>query len=440
MKKHRIGICLCCLFMIGCLAGCSAAETVGAGNAADQALIQKEAPKAQQTAAPAPLTVKPQSTPEPTVTPEPEPTPMTITIGAIGDIMMMQSQVNGAYVEEKDAYDFSRSFAGMQGMMRSVDLMCGNFETTLAGKDAGYSKKKTDAERVDTFNAPDSLIDTLKDVGFDFLSTGNNHALDRKIDGLYRTLDVLDEKKIFHKGTARSNEERDTPLIMDVNGIKIGMVAATEIINKHEKWMTAEEAEYAINRLSINTERLIEEVKACRAAGAEYIIAYPHWDKEHKKAPNDRTRACAKLLLESGVDLILGSHPHVVQPIEYLTVERDGQPYTGLIVYSMGNFISNMAPGPLKYGLYVQLSLEKDVDGTVKLIDASYMPTYCFYRSIDSQYIHQVVPAFADLSLIRSYSELTDAELQEAQNAREHVISVCGTDAISVMEDSCWIN
>lgn len=400
-----------------------------------------EAPTAtpQITATPAPS-----EAPTPAPTPTPEPTPTVITIGAIGDIMMMSSQVNGAYNKETDTYDFSRSFLGVANQFRSVDLMCGNFESTLAGKEAGYSVKKRPDEHADTFNAPDSVIDNLKDIGFDFLSTGNNHALDREMPGLLRTLDVLDEKGIYHTGTARSNAERDTPLIIDVKGVKIGLIAPTEIINKRDRYMNAEETEYAVTRLYAQEERLVSEIKALREAGADFIIAYPHWDKEHKKAANSRTRAAAKHLLESGVDLILGSHPHVVQSIEYMSVERDGGTYTGLVVYSMGNFISNMSNkkniDPLKYGIYVHLTLEKALDGTTALKAASYMPLMCFYRTIDSVYLHQVVPALLDTTKIHSFSELSETELARTQDAREHVIEVCTTDAIPVMDDADWVN
>ena len=412
------------------LSGCAAAQSAPESAAAS---AQTPAATAEPTAAP---------TPEPTATPEP--TPTVITVGAIGDIMIMPAQINGAYNAETDTYDFSRSFQGVANQFRSVDLMCGNFETTVSGEEAGYSEKKAKKEPADTFNAPDAVLDNLKDIGFDFLSTANNHALDREMPGLLRTLDMLDEKGFYHTGTARSNEERDKPLIIDVKGVKIGIVAATEIINKRDKYMNDEETQYAVTRLYSQQERLLAEVKACKTAGADFVIAYPHWDKEHKTGSNKRTREAAKLLLEAGADIILGSHPHVVQSIEYMTVERDGGSYTGLVVYSMGNFISNMSSkediDPLKYGLYVQLAIEKATDGTTTLKSASYMPLLCFYRSIDDKYLHQVVPALSDVSLIHSFSELSDKNKEQAQLCREFVTDICTTDAIPLMADSDWVN
>ncbi len=434
MKKRlfpvSIALLLICAFA---LSACAPQAEVPQAAQATEAPVIMPTPTLAPTEAP---------TPEPTATPEP--TPTVITIGAIGDIMMMAAQVNGAYNAETDSYDFSRSFQGVANQFRSVDLMCGNFECTLAGKEAGYSVKKREDEHADSFNAPDTVIDNLKDIGFDFLSTGNNHALDREMAGLLRTLDVLDEKGIYHTGTARSNAERDKPLIIDVKGVKIGFIAPTEIINKNDRLMNDEETEYAVTRLYLQQERLVSEIKALREAGADFIIAYPHWDKEHKKASNARTREAAKLLLESGVDLILGSHPHVVQSIEYVTVERDGQPYTGLVVYSMGNFISNMSNkkevDPLKYGLYVQLTLEKSLEGVTTLKSAAYMPLFCFYRSTGETYLHQVVPALADTTRIHSFSELTASELERAKTAREYVTEICTTDAIPVMDDADWID
>ena len=133
----------------------------------------------------------------------------------------------------------------------------------------------------------------------------------------------------------------------------------------------------------------------------------------------------------------------MVQDIEYVTVERDGAPYTGLVVYSMGNFISNMSykenVDPLKYGLYVQLTVEKGVDGVTTLKSAEYMPLFCFYRSIGNTYLHQVVPALSDTSLVHSYSEMTDKELARVETAREYVIDICKTDVIPVMDDADWV-
>ncbi len=434
MMKLFKGIWITAALMCALLYGCD--NRADAKTPADVGMPQAAAPASEAVPSP---TASPVPSPTAAPTPTPEPTPAVAVIGAVGDLMFMAPQIVGAYDEAADAYDFSRSFVGVAPMMRSMDLMCGNFESTLAGKEAGYSKKRADDEPAETFNTPDEVVDTLKDIGLDFLSTANNHSVDRNYDGLIRTLDVLDEKGVYHTGTARSDAERDTPLIIEVNGMKLGFISATYGINKRDRYLNDAQESYAVNRLYQDEERLLLNIRQLKEAGAEFIIAYPHWDKEKKNHSNAASQACARLLLENGVDCILGSHPHVVQEIEYVTVERDGQPYTGLVVYSMGNFISHMFPSPINYGMFVQLTLERAADGTVVLKEACYMPTYYFYRSIDKKYVHQVVPALSDPTLIQSYSELDESDYAKIAAAREHVLSVCG-DVIPVMEDQCWIN
>lgn len=434
--RERIGTLAAVLLLLGLLASCaprhaSTPETLSASP------VQTAEPLSVVTLAPTPA-----PTPEPTATPEPtpEPTPSVAKIGAVGDIMVMQSQISGAYDKASDSYDFTRSFTGMRELFGSVDLLCGNLETTLSGKAAGYTVRQPSGTRFPSFNAPDELADSLKAVGFDVLTTANNHCLDRDTDGLFRTVEVVRAAGLYQTGTARTQAERDTPLVIDVNGIRIGIVAATENINSNDRMLSEEESKFAVTRLYRNRPLLEQDIRRCREAGAEFVIAFLHWDDELVSRQDGVTERCAKDILAAGADVILGSHPHVVQQVKNVTVTRDGADYTGLVVYSMGNFISNMSPAPKTYGMLVSLTVVKELDGTVRLAEASYMPTLCFYRSVDGKYLHQVVPALADTSLIASESELTAANRKEASAARKHVLSVCGTDAIPVMEDLCWRN
>ncbi len=152
--------------------------------------------------------------------------------------------------------------------------------------------------------------------------------------GLLRTLDVLDEKGSATPATARSNEERDTPLIIDV-WHPDRIVAGTEIINKNDRYMTDEETEYAVNRLCICSRSGCSTPSGSAARRARNSSSPTRTGTRSIKKPQRKTRELAQQLLIAGVDVILGSHPHVVQGIENVTVERNGQPYTGLVVYSM---------------------------------------------------------------------------------------------------------
>ncbi len=146
--------------------------------------------------------------------------------------------------------------------------------------------------------------------------------------------------------------------------------------------------------------------------------------------PAAATKKTAQWLLKNGVDAIIGSHPHVVQPIEYVTVARDDGPYTGLVAYSMANFISNMSPAPNNYGLFVQLTLEKDTDGNVRLCDAAYLPLLCVRGKTDGRTLHQVLPAFADTALVTDQSSVA----KQLNAAREHVTRVCG-EQVRTLDD-----
>ncbi len=373
-------------------------------------------------------TPEPTSAPTPTPSPTPEPTPAYVRIGAVGDIMMMQSQVQGAWNGELDDFDFTPSFAAMQAVFHRADILCGNLETPLAGKEnGGYSGPAPAAPTPDelgnlpkkvmqTFNAPDALARSMKESGFTVLTTANNHCLDRGAQGALRTVEVLRGAGLLQTGTYRSKEDREThACVAEMNGIRVGFIGWTFSVNGYEGKMNAEQREFLVGRTR-DEAAMLQDIAVCREAGAEFVIALPHWDTEFQQSPASSTRKMAKWMLENGVDAILGAHPHVVQPIEYLTVERAQGTYTGLIAYSMGNFISNMAPSPKDYGAYVEVTLKKDPKtNQVTLSEAGYLPLLCTKSRMDGRTLHEVLPAYAD----------AEGELQKAFS---HVTKVCGDE------------
>ncbi len=427
LKKGRVFLAslLCAMLLCGC------------NNIQPAFMEEPDILEVPQAAAATPVvTVAP--TPEPTSHPTPTPEPVSVyaTIGAVGDIMMMQSQVSGAWNSKTQSYDFAPSFFAMQPLFSRVNLLCANLETPLAGAEAGYSGPApsiptplpdgTPAEReFQTFNAPDSLAASLKTVGFDVITTANNHCLDRASAGLSRTAQVLREAGLVQLGSYLSQEDRATPRVVEVNGIRIGLLAWTSSVNKREGMLSAEERAYAVGRF--HKEKMAEDIRILREAGAEFIIAFPHWDEEFMETPTSSTKKWAAWMLEQGVDAVLGSHPHVVQPAEYVTVERDGGAYTGLVAYSMGNFISNMFPAPKNYGMYVELTLEKTPAGIVSLKEAGMLPLLCIKHKVEGRTLHEVLPALRDTSAVTAYGALSAQEQAQLQDARAHVERVAGT-------------
>lgn len=425
-KRLALALAVCLsAFLFGC---------EGATPTAADVLVIETPQAAPATRAPTVIPATPPPAPTPTATPEPVST--YAVIGAVGDIMMMQSQVQGGWDKSAGAYDFSPSFAAMQPWFQNADMLCANLETPLAGEAAGYSgpapaKPTPDAEgnpvkgSFQTFNAPDALAFSLLKSGFTALTTANNHCLDRGVPGLYRTAQVARGAGLVQVGTYLDQEDRDTPRIAEINGIRVGLLAWTESVNSNDGMLGGEERKFAVGRTR-DRDRMRKDIELCLADGAEYIVALIHWDDEFFEAPKQRTRDLAKWLLEQGVDAIFGSHPHVVQPVEYRTVERNGDAYTGLVVYSMGNFLSNMAPSPKDYGLYVELTLEKTPTGEVRLFDAGMLPTYCIKHRVGGRVLHEVLPACADPADIPAAEEVKEANRVGLAAARAHVLRVCG--------------
>lgn len=318
------------------------------------------------------------------------------TILAAGDVMVHSPQVDVARRlarEQAREYNFLPSFEYISPYLNKADISVANLETTLGpGAPSGYPY----------FNSPDELAVDLKKAGFDLLCTANNHSLDTGEEGLYRTLDVVEEEGLKPFGTARSQEERDTPLIVDVNNIEVAFLAYTDSTNAIP---IPEGREYMVNYIDVNSEEglsrgkemISSDIEAAREEGAEIVAVYMHWGDEYQiPGPNNLQERLAKKVAHSGGDIIFGSHPHVIQPMEFLEVEKeDGSTHETLVVYSMGNFISNQhkIPGAVpaeevKYGLSVKVHLKKEgKESPAEVDEVDYLITW-----VNRDYKYQVIP------------------------------------------------
>lgn len=411
----------------------------------------KAAPTAKPTATPASETPAPTPSPAPTAVPTPSPTPSPtpvpsptqITIGLVGDIMIPSGIVSDTRTSD-GTYDFHTLFAPFQELFGSVDLMCANLEAPLAGKKARYSTRDDPKPGNFRFNAPDSVLDPLKEYGVDFLSTGNNHCLDKGLDGLYRTIETIRAAGFYQTGTFLSAEDRQIPCIVDVNGVRVGFVAAMRTMNVEPSVFGIDEtlAWTVIDRLLFYegdpTEAVMEDIRRVRENGAEFVILLAHWDYESDEPAAKSTRRLAKLFLEQGVDCIVGSHPHRVKDAEWITVEREDGPYTGLVMYSLGNFTANNR-FKLMVGMYAQLTLEKDFEtGRVTLCDTAILPTYCIRRAIRPGPRFTVMPAYADPDRITGLREpLTKGEIRDLKKARALALERFGVvEGVRILDET----
>ncbi len=301
------------------------------------------------------------------------PAPQRAVIRAVGDIMLHEEQLLAA--KTKDGFDFGNTFELIESSLKSADYTIGNLEGTI-GKANGKGYTGFPA-----FNAPPEWLDALKAAGFDMLTLANNHMLDRFENGVNKTLDQLDERQIPHVGANRTQAERDRATVVEVNGIKIGMLAYTEHTNGMERYVADQEAlSYLVNQLYKSD--VPADVQRLRDAGADLIVAFLHWGDEYVRKPNAAVQNHAKKLADMGVDVIIGSHPHVAQRIEIVQAE-DGRQVP--VAYSLGNFVAYMTDKYTDGGLIFEFTAEREADERIAVKDPRYVPVYLWRGALKNR-------------------------------------------------------
>ena len=300
-----------------------------------------------------------------------KPEDINITISAVGDIMFHPRQIWGAYDESTDTYNFKPYFEPIKSIIESADIAVGNFEGTTCGDDIyeyqGYP----------LFNAPDEVLDAIKYAGFDVLSTINNHSLDTRKTGVIRTIEKMDARGLAHVGTYVEKPETRV-LMQDVKGIKIAFLAYTEMLNGLDSVLTPEDLDAMINKL--DETKIKEDIAYAKDNEADLIVMIVHWGDEYVRTPNARQKQWADFMLSEGVDIIFGSHPHVIQDTEDL-VYNDKRVF---VAYSTGNFISNQRteeelPAQTEDGVIMTLKIKKSGEtGITTIEDVDYTPTWVY--------------------------------------------------------------
>ena len=326
-----------------------------------------------------------------TPTPTPEPTPVklgtrTVSMHAVGDIMCHDNQLASAKMAD-GSYDFNPWFENIKDELMKADIVLGNLETTLSGAQSnGYTGYPM-------FNTPDSLLDALKGAGFTALTTANNHSLDRRIAGLKRTIEQLDAAALWHTGTFASQVEKDTLPVIEKNDIKMAVLNYTFGCNGVEEYVPAVDLAYAVNLMK--RDQILKDVRGARAGGVDFVIVALHWGTEYVRQPSSDQRTLAEDILMAGADVILGSHPHMIQPITRKTItDEAGRTREVVVAYSMGNFVSDQRAQYKDTGLMVRLGFEKNLDtGVTKISEVGYMPTWVYRYQENNQYQYRILPA-----------------------------------------------
>ena len=302
--------------------------------------------------------------------------PRSARFRAAGDLIIHQRQLDIA-LRRDGSYDFRPQFSMVSELMGNADYTIANLETTIGRiSDLPYSGYPR-------FNTPEALLDALRGAGIDFLTLANNHILDRGIEGLRATADRVEERGFSFGGVSRRPEERDRPAVVEVNGIRVGLLCYTWVMNRRSG-ETEAQAMARAEACGVKTLRRADfsaDVKRARDAGAEVVIALPHWGEEYRRRPGDDTVICARRMIAAGVDVVLGSHPHMVQPVEYLEAEtEEGEKRTGLAAYSLGNFISNQSDRYTDAGIVLDFTVCLPPGGGVSVENVRVLPTFCWRR------------------------------------------------------------
>lgn len=397
----------------------------------------------------------PPATTEPTTAPteqtQPtEPTEETVPyivssakIGVTGDMLIHTAVINA--MESGGEYDFNSIFRYIAPYYERYDYMVANLEVTFGGTKSGEYRGYPG------FNCPDSLAAALKSAGVDMVLTANNHTYDTRSYGMHRTLEVLDAVGLEHIGT-RDAEETPSYLVKEINGIRVGMACytyeTTQNLDDGKKSLngiplTVEDSKLLSSFRYWDLEDLYATVEADLAAmkedGADVTMVYIHWGDEYKLKQNSRQEEIAQQLCELGVDVIVGGHPHVVEPFETLVAENGHRTYC---IYSTGNAVSNqrrylmnLNTGNTEDGLIFEVELELWNDGSVKIAEIGAVPTWvnCYWKGGDLFY--DIIPLDPALE---SWREMGVSDLYELRQSYARTMAILG-DGINACREAMGV-
>ena len=302
-----------------------------------------------------------------------------VNIIVAGDAMCHSPQFTHAKKSTGEGYDFSGCFSYITDILAKGDLNIVNLETTLGDEPySGYPQ----------FCAPDEFAFALNDAGFNFFLLANNHCADKGTKGTVSTIKKLQNKQIPSAGTYLNEQDRQEryPAIMEIKGIKIALLNYT----------------YGTNGLSVNppvsinllddTAQIKKDLEAARNKQADVIIAFLHWGTEYQQTPNKKQKEQAQFFFNNGTDIIVGSHPHVIQPVEYFAYDQSDTTKKKLVYWSLGNFISNQRNRHTDGGIMASFTITKNKNTNSLHIENQTAIPYWVYRNTTLYPCYFVLP------------------------------------------------
>ncbi|HIP35460.1 MAG TPA: CapA family protein [Crocinitomix sp.] len=294
----------------------------------------------------------------------------------IGDIMGHGPQIESAYDASTKSYNYNSVFKYVSPHIQSSDFCVANLEVTLAGKPyKGYPQ----------FSSPDALASAAKNAGIDMLVTSNNHSCDRGDKGIVRTINVLDSLQILHTGTFKDSFDRkkNNPLIIEKNCIRVAFLNYTYGTNGLKNHYPT-----IVNRL--DTSLIRADIAYAKTLNVDKIIVVTHWGAEYKLQPVKSQIEMGKFIFEAGADIIVGSHPHVLEKM--IWEKSTNSQGDKVIIYSLGNYVSNQRARYKDGGAMLQLVLQKE-NGKTSIKSAGYYLTWVYTPTIEGVKKYYILPA-----------------------------------------------
>lgn len=310
-----------------------------------------------------------------------EPEFANVDILAVGDVMFHLPQISSAEVG-RGVYDFTPTFKYVKDYISASDISLANYETVTIN-----SRQYSGFPR---FNSPRETVQALSLAGFDILSTANNHCLDQGKEGLISTIETIEDEGILSVGTYMDREKR--PLIVEKDNIRIGILSYTYGLNGLDSLLSGEDLSYMINL--IDEKKIALDIEELRSYDVDLIASYIHWGNEYQLEPSQYQKDLGRRLVGMGINIVLGSHPHVLQRSELIQVDgRDS-----FIIYSMGNFVSNQRESTMgnlhtEDGVMVKIHIQKNLltDETI-IEEIQYIPTWLYKYRKDGKNKFEIIP------------------------------------------------
>lgn len=352
--------------------------------------------------------------------------PATATIAFVGDISTSDDQVE-AVTRSDGTYDFSLPFVNVESYISGVDYAVGDFETTMVDGLA-YGGEPY-------YNSPVQLAGSLRAMGFRLMSTANTYMLNNGIDGLTSTKNYLEEAKLKTVGSYRSQAERDKnggAYIRTIHKIKFAFLSYTK---GTDSVMMPEGCEYALNTLysdysdywtELRSTQIRQDVQAAKDAGAEVIVALVHWGSEYGRSISEPQQEAADLLMKNGVDVIIGTHSHLVGEMGFQKVtQTDGSTKNCFVAYSLGDFYTDPTDERALSSVILNLTFTKNDNGYIS-IEPSYVPIYQNITETDGK---------RNFEILDVYQSLAELQGMEEMNSTQAMLYNTLLDVISTLHD-----